>query len=54
MTHQFDAGTASENLSLEASSRGLVPHRMQGFDYERAIIDLEISDNFDCYSNDCN
>jgi nitroreductase len=45
ITHQFDAGAAWENLALEASSRGLVVHGMQGFDYERA--DLEIPDNFD-------
>ena len=36
---------AWENLALEASSRGLVAHGMQGFDYEKA--DLEIPDNFD-------
>jgi nitroreductase family protein len=45
ITHQFDAGAAWEILALEASSRGLVVHEMQGFDYERA--DLEIPDNFD-------
>jgi nitroreductase len=47
ITHQFDAGAAWENLALEASSRGLVVHGMQGFDYERARADLEIPDNFD-------
>ena len=47
ITHQFDAGAAWENLALEASSRGLAVHGMQGFDYERARTDLEISDNFD-------
>ena len=46
ITHQFDAGAAWENLALEASSRGLVVHGMQGFDYERARADLEIHDNF--------
>ena len=35
------------NLALEASSRGLVAHGMQGFDYERARADLQIPDNFD-------
>ena len=45
ITHQFDAGAAWENL--EASSRGLAVHGMQGFDYERARKDLEIPDNFD-------
>ncbi|MBV9178464.1 MAG: nitroreductase family protein [Nitrososphaeraceae archaeon] len=47
ITHQFDAGAAWENLALEASSRGLVAHGMQGFDYERARVDLQIPDNFD-------
>jgi nitroreductase len=36
-----------ENLALEASSRGLVAHGMQGFDYERARVDLQIPDDFD-------
>ena len=38
---------AWKNLALEASSRGLVAHGMQGFDYEKARIGLEIPDNFD-------
>ena len=47
ITHQYDAGAAWENLALEASARGLAAHGMQGFDYEKARIDLEIPDNFD-------
>lgn len=47
ITHQFDAGVAWENLALEASSRELAVHGMQGFDYERARVDLEIPDSFD-------
>lgn len=35
-THSFDAGAAWENMALEAVSRGLVTHGMQGFDYEKA------------------
>ena len=35
-----------KNLALEASSRGLAVHGMQGFDYERARTDLEVPDNF--------
>jgi nitroreductase len=50
ITHQYDAGAAWENLALEASSRELVAHGMQGFDYEKARIDLEIPDNFDVMS----
>lgn len=36
VTHAFDAGAAWENLALEASSRGLVAHGMEGFDYAAA------------------
>jgi nitroreductase len=50
ITHQYDAGAAWENLALEASSRGLVAHGMQGFDYEKARMNLEIPDNFDVMS----
>jgi nitroreductase len=46
-THEFDAGSAWENLALEAFSRGLVAHGMQGFDYDKARIDLEIPDGFE-------
>src|SRR3982751_3480777 len=47
ITHQYDAGAAWENLALEASSRGLVAHGMQGFDYEKARNDLGIPHDFD-------
>ena len=46
-TYQFDAGSAWENLALEATSRGLVTHAMQGFDYDKAKVDLEVPENFD-------
>lgn len=46
-THQFDAGSAWENLALEASSRGIVAHGMQGFDYEKASVDLGIPVDFE-------
>lgn len=35
-THSFDTGAAWENLCLEGTSRGLVVHGMEGFDYEKA------------------
>jgi nitroreductase len=47
ITHQFDAGSAWENLSLEASSRGMVAHGMQGFDYKKAGVDLGIPPDFE-------
>lgn len=46
-THQFDAGAAWENLALEAFSRGIVAHGMQGFDYDNARINLEIPPDFE-------
>lgn len=46
-TYQFDAGSAWENLALEASSRGIVAHGMQGFDYDKARIDLGIPADFE-------
>ena len=36
VTHAFDTGSAWENICLEGTSRGLVVHGMEGFDYERA------------------
>lgn len=46
-THQFDAGFAWGNLALEAYSRGIVAHGMQGFDYEKARVDLGIPTDFE-------
>ncbi|PIQ75697.1 nitroreductase [Candidatus Peregrinibacteria bacterium CG10_big_fil_rev_8_21_14_0_10_49_24] len=46
-THNFDTGAAWENLALEAVSRDLVAHGMEGFDYEKARNDLEIPDDYD-------
>jgi nitroreductase len=47
ITHQYDAGAAWENLALEATSRGLIAHGMQGFDYQKARDRLEIPEDFD-------
>ena len=47
VTHQFDSGAAWENLALEATSRGLVTHGMEGFDYEKARRDLRITNDYD-------
>jgi nitroreductase len=47
ITHKYDTGAAWENLALEATSRELVAHGMQGFDYKKAKEDLEIPDDFD-------
>ena len=47
ITHQFDAGAAWQNLALEASDRGIVTHGMEGFDYQRARVDLGIPESYD-------
>jgi len=46
-THHFDTGSAWENLAIEGSSRGLVTHGMEGFDYDKARKVLEIPKSFD-------
>ncbi|HSX26646.1 MAG TPA: nitroreductase family protein, partial [Chlamydiales bacterium] len=46
-THSLDAGAAWENLALEGTSRGLVVHGMEGFDYDRARQDLNIPEEYE-------
>ena len=46
-TYAFDAGSAWENLAIEAVSRGFVTHGMAGFDYDKARINLEVPDIFE-------
>ena len=46
-THTFDTGSAWENMALEASSRGLAIHGMEGFDYDKAKTDLGIPDDYE-------
>jgi nitroreductase len=50
ITHAFDAGAAWENLAIEAARRGLVAHGMQGFDYDRAKVELAIPDEFEVHA----
>ena len=45
-THSYDSGAAWMSLALQGSMMGLVVHGMQGFDYERARIDLGIPEGF--------
>ena len=47
ITYQFDAGAAWENLALEATTKRLVTHGMQGFDYNAARKVLAVPDSFD-------
>jgi len=46
VTHSFDTGAAWENLALQGTLSGLVVHGMQGFDYERARMELEVPDSY--------
>lgn len=46
ITHSFDAGSAWENLALQASLMGIIAHGMAGFDYERAKSDLKIPSGY--------
>ena len=45
-THSYDTGAAWQNLALQGYLKGYVVHGMQGFDYERARVTLEIPDEF--------
>jgi nitroreductase len=44
--HLFDCGNAFENLALQGTAMGLVVHGMQGFDFEKARVALEIPEDF--------
>jgi nitroreductase len=50
VTHAFDCGSAWENLALEGSSRGLVVHGMEGFDYAKAKSTLGVPDNYEVHA----
>lgn len=45
-TSSFSAGSAFENLSLQAAELGLVSHAMAGFDYEKARKSLGVPDDY--------
>ncbi len=47
VTHSFDAGAAWMSLALEAHARNIITHGMEGFDYEAARKNLNISDKYD-------
>ena len=43
----FDAGTAFENLALQAKAMGLVVHPMAGFDVERTRSEFHVPDHYE-------
>lgn len=45
-THSYDTGAAWENIALQGNLKGYVVHGMQGFDYEKARISLNIPDGY--------
>jgi nitroreductase len=45
-THSYDTGAAWENFALQAFRQGLVVHGMEGFDYDRAKVELKIPDGY--------
>ena len=45
-THSFDTGAAWVSLALQGFMSGYVVHGMQGINYEKAKIDLEVPDGF--------
>src|SRR5437660_5419256 len=46
ITHSYDTGASWEDIALQGSRQGLVVHGMEGFDYERARLELRIPDEF--------
>src|SRR5438046_8859505 len=46
ITHSYDTGAAWENFALQGFRQGVVVHGMEGFDYERARVQLSIHDQF--------
>ena len=47
ITHQFDTGSAWENLAIQAVSQGLITHAMAGFDYEKTRKDLAVPADYE-------
>ncbi len=45
-THSFDTGAAWAFLALQGSMRGLVVHGMEGFNYEKAHMLLNLSEDY--------
>ncbi|HEX3146961.1 MAG TPA: nitroreductase family protein [Gemmataceae bacterium] len=46
ITHSFDCGAAWANFALQGCRLGLVVHGMQGFDYDKARINLKVPEGY--------
>jgi len=47
VVHLFDAGSAWQNMALQATALGIVSHGMAGFDFAKARTALKVPDHFD-------
>lgn len=45
-THSYDTGAAWYSFALQGVMMGLVVHGMQGFDYDRAALELGLNDEY--------
>lgn len=45
-THSYDVGAACQNLALQGALSNLVVHAIEGFDYDRARISLNVPDEY--------
>lgn len=45
-THSLDTGAAWMALALQGTLQGLVVHGMEGFDYDRAFVELALPESF--------
>jgi len=50
VTHTFEAGLATENLMLEATSQGFVAHAMGGFDHQKAHNMLRLDESWEAHA----
>jgi nitroreductase len=47
IVHLYDAGSAWENIALQATAMGIVSHGMAGFDFKKAREVLKVPEHFD-------
>ncbi len=46
ITHSFDTGASAQLMALQAASMNIVCHGMEGFDYDRARLELHIPEDY--------
>lgn len=45
-THSLDAGASTQNFALQGSAMNLVVHGLEGFDYDRARMELMVPNDY--------